>query len=302
MSKNNKRIGVDLGGSKIEIIVLDESNAELYRERVATPRHNYQATIDVVCELVATAERKTGLAGSVGIAMPGALSQGVIKNANSVWLNGKPLQTDFEQALDRPVRLANDANCFTLSEAIDGAAHNASSVFGVIIGTGTGGGIVINKSIINGCNDIAGEWGHNPLPWSGPADEPEMVCYCGKQGCIETYLSGPGLAQYYQLLTEDNVSAEIIAKRAEQGEVSARQCLHQYQVRLAKALASVINVLDPDVIVLGGGMSNLQSLYTEVPKLWGDYVFSNRVTTRLLKAKHGDSSGVRGAAWLWPLG
>lgn len=301
IAKNTEacRIGIDLGGTKIEIAVLDASNAIVYRERLDTPRDDYAACINTLVSMVARAEQACGLVMPVGIAMPGALSQGVIKNANSVWLNGKPFQRDLEQAMGRAVRLENDANCFALSEAVDGAAHDAHTVFGVILGTGTGGGIVIGKTVLPGCNAIAGEWGHNPLPWAGPEDEPPLVCYCGKHGCIETYLSGPGLSRHYQWVSDDEVSAELIVQRAQQGEVAARQCLNQYHRRLAKALASVINVLDPDVIVLGGGLSKIDSLYLEVPRLWGEYVFSDQVLTRLLKAKHGDSSGVRGAAWLW---
>jgi fructokinase len=282
------RIGVDIGGTKIEAIALDGARAVL-RRRVATPRGDYEATIAAVSSLV----REIG-AGTVGVGIPGAPSRvtGLVKNANSTWLIGRPLKQDLEHAIGREVRLENDANCFALSEATDGAGAGAEVVFGVILGTGVGGGIVVRGRVLTGPNAIAGEWGHNPLPAPGPEDLPLPACYCGRSGCIETYLSGPGLAADHLKLTDERLAAEEIAARP--GEALGR-----YEERLARALASVINVLDPDVIVLGGGMSNVERLYTEVPRLWSKHVFSDHVATRLARNAHGDSSGVRGAAWLW---
>jgi fructokinase len=283
-----RRIGVDIGGTKVEAISLDQRGRELFRKRVATPRGDYQKTIETVAVLV----REAG-AGSVGVGMPGALSQvtGLVKNANSTWLNGKPLKQDLEKALGREVRLENDANCFALSEASDGAGKGAPVVFGVILGTGVGGGIVVNGRVLTGANAIAGEWGHNPLPLPETEDLPLPRCYCGRAGCIETYLSGPGLARDHESATGRRVAPEEAVLDA--------KTMARYQERLARALASVINLLDPDVIVLGGGMSKLAALYTEVPRLWTRYVFSDHVVTRLAPPVHGDSSGVRGAAWLW---
>lgn len=297
------RIGIDLGGTKIEIIALDEQGRTLVRERIATPSGNYKATVQAVTDLVHRVEQKLGAHGSVGVAIPGTLSpiSGVIKNANSVCLIGQPLDLDLGQSLQRPIKLSNDANCFTLSEAIDGAAAGAEVVFGVIIGTGTGGGIVINHRVLVGINQIAGEWGHNPLPWPQAHELPGPACYCGKRGCIETFLSGPGLAYDYYTVTGQKKLPQFIIALAEQGDESATACLERYADRLARGLASIINVLDPNVIVLGGGLSNLSYLYTDVPKLWDRYVFSDHVDTMLKPALHGDSSGVRGAAWLWPV-
>jgi fructokinase len=294
------RIGVDLGGTKTEIIVLADDGRELLRERVPTPRDDYVGTVTAIAGLVKSAEQKLnasgttlaevgaggtankGVAGTtatVGIGIPGAesLTTGLIKNANSTWLIGQALRADLEVALNRPVRLANDANCFALSEATDGAATGAEVVFGVILGTGVGGGIVVNGQVLVGANAIAGEWGHNPLPGDEPVRPP---CYCGRTGCIETFLSGPALAA--------------------DGGAESEAAMQRYEQRLARALAQVINILDPDVIVLGGGLSNLDRLYDQVPRLWGEHVFSDAVATRLVKNRHGDSSGVRGAAWLWP--
>jgi fructokinase len=282
------RIGIDLGGTKIEAIAL-EGSREVVRRRVPTPRGDYAATISAVCGLV----KEIG-AGTVGIGMPGTLSRvtGLVKNANSTWLIGRPLKQDLERAIGREVRLENDANCFALSEATDGAGAGAEVVFGVILGTGVGGGIVAHGKVLAGPNAIAGEWGHNPLPAAGPEDLPLPACYCGRFGCIETYLSGPALASHHLKLTGERLEPEEI--------VSGREgSLKSYETRLARALASVINVLDPDVIVLGGGMSNVARLYTEVPRLWSKHVFSDHVATRLVRNLHGDSSGVRGAAWLW---
>jgi len=295
------RIGIDLGGTKIEGIALDEKGRELLRRRVATPVGDYQATVAAIAALVRDIEQQTGQRGTVGVGTPGAVSRatGRIKNSNSVCLIGQPLGEDLAALLARPVRLANDANCFALSEATDGAAADAETVFGVIIGTGTGGGIVVRGHVLEGPNTIAGEWGHNPLPWPRDAERPGPACYCGKNGCIETFLSGPGLARDHAQETGQTLAAAEIAQRAEQGDAVCNATLERYEDRLARALASVINILDPDVIVLGGGLSNIARLYRNVARLWGIYVFSDRVDTRLLQAKYGDASGVRGAAWLW---
>ena len=279
------RLGIDLGGTKTEIVALAADGQELLRERVPTPRGDYAATIATIAGLVTTAEAKLGAGEAalptVGVGIPGAESRvtGLIKNANSTWLIGRPLRADLSAALGRPVRLANDANCFALSEATDGAAAGAEVVFGVILGTGVGGGIVVRGQVLVGPNAIAGEWGHNPMPGE---ETVRSRCYCGRQGCIETFLSGPALAAAGG--APDNI-----------GEAA----MQRYERRLARALAQVINILDPDVIVLGGGLSNLDRLYDRVPRLWGEWVFSDHVATRLVKNKHGDSSGVRGAAWLW---
>lgn len=296
------RIGIDLGGTKTEVIALANNGEELFRHRVLTPRENYAATIELIASLVHEAEQRAGMKGTVGVGTPGAISPatGLIKNANSVWLNGKPLEQDIISALGRPVRLANDADCFTLSEATDGAAQGAANVFGVIIGTGTGGGLVINGRLVKGPNAIAGEWGHNQLPWPRWDEHRGAPCYCGKRGCIETYLSGAGLSRDHYDLTRQRLTATELAQRCSKGDHLAEQTMARYEDRLARALAAVINVVDPDVIVLGGGVSNINSLYRRVPKLWGEYVFSDTVATHLLPAKFGDSSGVRGAAWLWP--
>lgn len=282
------RIGIDLGGTKIEAIAL-EGEREVFRKRVAAPRGSYEATISTVASLVGEIGE-----GSVGIGIPGALSRvtGLVKNANSTWLIGKPLKSDLEKALRREVRLENDANCFALSEATDGAGKGAPVVFGVILGTGVGGGLAVDGKIIVGVNAIAGEWGHNPLPAPTAQDLPLPPCYCGRRGCIETYLAGPGLSRDHERETGQRLEAEAIVSLG--GAAMAR-----YEERLARALASVVNLLDPDVIVLGGGMSNAARLYTEVPRLWSRYVFSDHVATRLSRPAHGDSSGVRGAAWLW---
>jgi fructokinase len=294
------RIGVDLGGSKIEVIVLGDAGEVLLRERVATPQGDYIATVTAVAGLVAAAAKKIGAgdtATRVGIGIPGAESHatGLIKNANSTCLIGKPLKRDLEAALQREVRLANDANCFALSEAVDGAGAGAQTVFGVILGTGVGGGIVIEGKVLTGANAIAGEWGHNPMPGEHHKD----VCYCGRKGCIELYLSGPGLVRDHRRAASADCSPTEIAQRAAAGDTDCEATLQRYEARLARALAQVINILDPDVIVLGGGLSNIERLYANVPRLWGEQVFSDRVATKLLKHRHGDSSGVRGAAWLW---
>jgi len=295
------RLGIDLGGTKIEIIAIDEAGREQLRRRVPTPQGDYAATLQAIHELVRAAEAEVGTCGRVGIGTPGALSRatGRMKNANSVWLNGQPLKEDLERLLARPVRIENDANCFALSEATDGAAAGAPVVFGVILGTGTGAGIVVHGRLLTGPNAIAGEWGHNPLPWPTADELPGPACYCGKRGCLETWLSGPALSRLHAQRTGKSLRVEEIAARALQGEAACEESLAQYEDRLARGLAHVINVLDPDVIVLGGGLSHLDRLYTNVPRLWQAHVFSDRVDTRLVKNRHGDSSGVRGAAWLW---
>ncbi|HJZ83948.1 MAG TPA: ROK family protein [Polyangia bacterium] len=295
------RIGVDLGGTKIEAIALDDAGELLLRRRVPTP-HDYAATISAIAELVEGFERELGWQDTrVGIGTPGAVSPvtGLMKNCNSVWLNQKPLWRDLGARLGRPLRLANDANCFALSEARDGAAAGARGVFGVIVGTGTGGGVVIDGRIWNGANAIAGEWGHNPLPWPQGSELGGPGCWCGQTGCIELYLSGPGLARDHQAATGDELAPADIAARADQGDPAAEATLRRYEDRMARALATVINLLDPDVIVLGGGLSKMARLYTNVPPLLGRHVFSDQVQTRLLPPRHGDASGVRGAAWLW---
>ena len=296
------RIGIDLGGTKIEGIVLSASGGVSAGRRIATPRENYEGTVRAVAGLVSALEAETGSRATVGVGTPGAISRatGVVKNANSTWLNGRPLHRDLERALGRPVRLANDANCFALSEACDGAAAGADVVFGVIIGTGTGGGVVIRQQVLTGPNAIAGEWGHNPLPWPGAEELPGDPCYCGLRGCIETFLSGPGLSADHARVTGGARTSAEIAALAAAGDAAAEATLQRYEGRMARALASIINVLDPDVIVLGGGLSKLDRLYANVPAQWARWVFSDRVDTRLVAPLHGDASGVRGAAWLWP--
>ncbi len=293
------RIGVDLGGTKIEALALDPAGRECGRVRVATPRHDYHGTIAAIVELVRQLEQRHGPA-SVGIGMPGIISPatGLVKNANSTWLNGRAFDQDLARALDRPVRIANDANCFALSEAADGAAVGAAIVFGVIAGTGVGGGIVVNGRLLEGAHHIAGEWGHNPLPWPRDEERPGPACYCGRRGCIETFLSGPGLASDYAAHAGGTLDAHAVAAAATAGESAAVEAMARYVDRMARALASVINVIDPDVIVLGGGLSNIDALYRDVPARLAAYVFSDEVHTRLVKARHGDSSGVRGAARL----
>jgi fructokinase len=295
------RIGIDLGGTKIEAIALDDAGATLARQRLETPRDDYPATLRAIAALVASLESETGAHGSVGVGTPGSLSPftGRMRNANSTWLNDRPLDRDLAHALGRPVRLANDADCFALSEATDGAAAGARSVFGVIVGTGTGAGIVIDGRLLAGPNAIAGEWGHNPLPWPQPEELPGPPCYCGKRGCIETFASGPGLAADFAWAAGRNLTAVEIAAAADAGDPQARGALARHAGRLARGLASVVNVLDPQVIVLGGGLSNLAHLYEVIPPLLGRWLFSDGIATRLVPPRHGDSSGVRGAAWLW---
>lgn len=294
------RIGIDLGGTKIEIIALNERNETLIRRRVATPAADYAAILTAIAELVDSAERELGVRAEVGIGTPGAVSieTGLIKNANSTVLIGKPFQRDLESALQRRVRMTNDANCLALSESVDGAATDAGIVFAAILGTGTGGGIAVNRQILEGANRIAGEWGHNPLPWPRENEMPGPACYCGKAGCIETFLSGPGFARDYLWAGGAEATPATIAELAEHGEEIAAASMRRYEDRLARSLATVINILDPDVIVLGGGVSNISRLYGNVPALLPRYVFSDSVRTKLVKAAHGDSSGVRGAAML----
>jgi fructokinase len=315
------RIGIDLGGTKVEGIAIEGSD-EVARLRIDTPRDDYEATVDAVVALIRLLEERAGGRGSVGIGIPGTMSPatGLVKNANSVWLIGRPLLTDLERQLGREVRIANDANCFAVSEAADGAGAGADVVFGAIVGTGTGAGIVVRGQVVTGPNGIAGEWGHNPLPWPADDERPGPACYCGRHGCIETFLSGPGMQADYERRTVRQAQGgagtrrspvEIVADAAA-GDRAAQDVLARYEERMARALASVVNVLDPDVIVLGGGMSNIASLYERVPKLWGPYIFARGanpvglapqeegVRTRLVPARHGDASGVRGAAWLWP--
>jgi fructokinase len=294
------RIGIDLGGTKIEGIALDDRGRILARRRVATPR-DYRGTIEAVTALVREIERSIDAAGTVGIGIPGAVRpDGLVKNANSTWLIGQPLITDLELALERPVRAANDANCFAISEAADGAGAGSDVVFGVILGTGVGGGIVVRGRALEGPNLVAGEWGHNQLPWMHDDERPGPACYCGKRGCIETFLSGPGFAADFARATARNRTAAEIADEAAHGDRDALAAIDRYHDRLARALASVVNIVDPDVIVLGGGMSNLSGLAAAVEVRLGQYVFSNDVRTRVVGNVHGDSSGVRGAAWLWP--
>jgi fructokinase len=296
------QIGIDLGGTKTEAIALAADTVVAARRRIPTPRA-YNATLDAITRLVAELESETGRTGTVGVGIPGVVSHstGLVKNANSTWLNGRPLQADLETRLARPLRVANDANCFTLSEAIDGAGRGFGTVFGVILGTGVGGGIAIRQHIHEGPNQIGGEWGHNPLPWM--TDEERVAaarCYCGKHGCIETFLSGPGFERDHELLSGSPRSSQDIVSAAAAGDRHAIESLRRYENRLARGLAAVINLLDPDAIVLGGGMSNLPHLPSAVSAWLPRYVFSDQVLTTVLLNAHGDSSGVRGAAWLWP--
>jgi fructokinase len=293
-------MGIDLGGTKIAAVVLGSAGEVRWSTRIPTPRGNYAATVTAIVGLVREAEAAAGEPLSVGVGIPGAASRatGLIKNANSTWLIGMPFKRDLEHALGREVRLANDANCLVVSEAADGAAAGASVVFGVILGTGTGGGVVVNGTLLEGANAIAGEWGHNPLPWPDDDERPGEGCYCGRSGCIETWLSGPALARDYARRGGEVVVAEEVVARAERGQAPAVETLARWERRLAKSLATVINLLDPDVIVVGGGLSQLPGIYDRVPGLWTFWVFSDVVTTRLVPAAHGPASGVRGAAWL----
>nr|WP_246189582.1 ROK family protein [Methylacidimicrobium cyclopophantes] len=296
------RLGVDLGGTKIEVLVLEGEEREIARRRIPTPTGSYEAILDAVRRLVTEVEEELGLAPlPVGVASPGALMEptGLVKNSNTVVLCGRPLRTDLEQLLARPVRIANDANCFALSEAADGAGKGDSVVFGVILGTGVGGGLVIEGKIVPGINGIAGEWGHNSLPWPSPGELPGPECYCGKRGCIETFLSGPGLALDHARASGERWRPEEIVRGAENGDPACEATLRRYEDRLARGLAHVVNLIDPGTIVLGGGLSKIARLYRRVPHLWNQWIFSDRVATKLVAPRHGDSSGVRGAARLW---
>jgi fructokinase len=294
------RIGVDLGGTKIEALALGSNGVERARRRIAAPRGDYAASLNAIAGLIDAVDP----AGSapVGIGIPGTLSPitGLIKNANSTWLIGHPLDRDLAGLTGRPVRVANDANCFAVSEANDGAAAGARCVFGAILGTGVGGGIAIDGQALTGANAIAGEWGHTPLPWPEAGEWPGPDCYCGHRGCIETFVSGPGLAHDFLAVTGAPASAPDIVARAIAGEAPAVAALTRYESRLARALTALINILDPDVIVLGGGMSNVDRLYDNLPGLIAHYAFSDVIVTPIVRPRHGDSSGVRGAAWLWP--
>lgn len=294
------RIGIDLGGTKIEGIALSDDGKEVFRQRVKTPQGDYQAILQSIVTLIQQLENETGHQGSIGIGTPGAISPatGLMKNSNSVCMNGKKVFEDLTKLLNRKIKITNDANCFALSEATDGAAEGAAVVFGVIVGTGTGAGIVVNGKVLTGPNAIAGEWGHNPLPWPQDIELPGPACYCGKNGCIETWLSGPGLTSDHELHANIILDAETIVSKARFGDEEAEETLQRYEDRMARSLAHIINLIDPDVIVLGGGIGNIKRLYKNVPKLWADHVFSDEITTRLLPPKYGDSSGVRGAAWL----
>ena len=296
------RIGVDLGGTKVEIAALKPGGTIALRERHGAPRDDYEATVRAIRDLVHAAEATLGTTCSVGVGIPGAISPatGLVKNANSTWLNGLPLDRDLSAALSREVRLANDANCFALSEASDGAGKGKRVVFGVILGTGVGGGVVVDGRVLVGPNAIAGEWGHNPLPWADASEAQGPTCYCGKSGCIETWLSGPALSAQFTAVDNRKIDVAEIAASANAGNPYAQTTLANYERRLAKSLAHLVNILDPDVIVLGGGVSNLDRLYTNIPPLIGDYAFSDKVATPVVKNHWGDSSGVRGAAWLWP--
>lgn len=295
------RIGIDLGGTKIAGMALGDDGRCLAERRVATPWGEYEATLDAIVGMVHALEADTGETGSVGVGTPGAISPatGLFKNANSVFLNGHPGHRDLEAKLGRPVRMANDANCFALSEAVDGAGQGFDVVFGVILGTGCGGGIVVDGRVLVGPNAIAGEWGHNPLPWPRGDEHPGPECFCGQRGCIETWVSGTGLGNDHLRVTGERMTGVEVAERAEQGNVAAEETLQRYEDRLARSLASVINMLDPDVIVLGGGVSQVGRLYDSVPKLWQQYVYSDRCDTPLRPPVHGAAGGARGAAWLW---
>ncbi len=305
MRANQHRIGIDLGGTKIAGIALNPEGRLCAEARVPTPRDDYRATLQAVSDLADELERQANVVrghGWVGIGMPGALSlsTGLVKNANSTWLNGKPFDKDVAAVLKRPVRIANDANCLAVSEATDGAGAGRHVVFGVILGTGCGGGIAIDGVPVTGLNAIAGEWGHNPLPWPTPEEYPGPKCYCGKHGCIEMWLSGPGIAADHLAVTGVALDSVAIARAAEAGDGVARATLDRHRNRLARSLASVINILDPDIVVIGGGVSQLPGLYEPLPALLAEWCFSDGVFTPVVPALHGDASGVRGAAWLWP--
>lgn len=300
--RNTMRIGIDVGGTKIEFIALDSDGAELHRHRVPTPRNDYQGTVRALAEGVRQIEAKLARKGTVGLGIPGTISgiTGLVKNANSTWLNGKPLDQDLGSALGRPVRCANDANCLAVSEATDGAGAGKHLVFAVILGTGCGGGVAVNGRVHAGRNGVAGEWGHNPLPWQTAEEYPGSPCYCGRSGCVETWISGTGLEKDYERATGAALRGEEIIARSDAGEAQALAAVARLENRLARSLGYVINLIDPDVIVLGGGLSRVSRLYTDIPPDLKNWVFGREADTPVLPAKHGDSSGVRGAAWLWP--
>ncbi len=304
MKKINCRIGIDLGGTKIESIVIDYDGNEIYRKRIPNPKNDYNGTLKSIKDLVHHSESETGLYGTIGVGIPGMISKqtNLVKNANSTVLIGKSLDKDLELILGRPVRLANDANCLALSEYIDGSGEQYNSLFGVILGTGVGGGLVIDGKIFTGANLISGEWGHNPLPWPDLNELPGPECYCGLSGCIETFLSGPGLENTFYKITGETVSANEISKKLQNNDQDAIKVIELYENRLARGLAIVVNILDPEIIVLAGGVSNISRLYSNVKNIWNKYIISTDedVVTPIVQAKHGDSSGVRGAAWLWP--
>ena len=295
------RTGIDLGGTKIESIVLDSKGSQVFRKRIPSPQGSYIETVNAITELVLEADNHVHEITRVGIGIPGALSEqtGLVKNANSTWLIGKPLKSDLEYSLKRRIKIENDANCFTISEAVDGAGAQAQIVFGVILGTGVGGGITINANSLRGINLITGEWGHNPLPWTNERELNQNKCYCGKKGCIETFLSGPAVAKNYYKKTGKVLNVENILALSEAGDLNAQGIFNEFEIYLAKGLAQVINILDPDIIVIGGGLSNISRLYGNTTNIWDKYIFSDCINTKLVPARHGDTSGVRGAAWLW---
>ena len=295
------RTGIDLGGTKIESIVLDSKGSQVFRKRIPSPQGSYIETVNAITELVLEADNHVHEITRVGIGIPGALSEqtGLVKNANSTWLIGKPLKSDLEYSLKRRIKIENDANCFTISEAVDGAGAQAQIVFGVILGTGVGGGITINANSLRGINLITGEWGHNPLPWTNERELNQNKCYCGKKGCIETFLSGPAVAKNYYKKTGKVLNVENILALSEAGDLNAQGIFNEFEIHLAKGLAQIINILDPDIIVIGGGLSNISRLYGNTIKIWDEYIFSDCINTKLVPARHGDTSGVRGAAWLW---
>tara|TARA_A100001011_G_C14226755_1_gene806945 strand:+ start:123 stop:1028 length:906 start_codon:yes stop_codon:yes gene_type:complete len=298
--KNKIKIGIDLGGTKIEIIAINGANEVVHKKRIASPRHNYIKTIKVITDLVLTIEKQLNNLCTVGLAIPGSISpfSGKVRNGNSTWLNGKNLQNDINKSLGREVKISNDANCFAISEAIDGSAYKFNSVFGVILGTGVGGGLVINKKLINGHNGISGEWGHNEMPWNNRNELEKRICWCGLENCIETFISGPSLEKEYFNNFNEKLPLEEISKKDINGDKNSNYIINNLVERSAKALAFIINVYDPEAIVLGGGLSNINRLYSDIPNIWNNWIFSDECKTKLLKPKFGDSSGVRGAAWL----
>jgi fructokinase len=300
-TRPNHRIGIDLGGTKIAGIVLDANGRICAERRVPSPQQDYEATVRALGAMTAALDADVDARGSIGIGMPGSLSPatGLVQNANSTWLNGRSLKADLEAHIGRPVRLANDANCFALSEATDGAAAGEKIVFGVILGTGCGGGIVINGQLVDGPRGIGGEWGHNPLPWAQPDEHPGQICWCGRPGCMETWVSGPGMAADHARVTGDSITGAEIAARAAQGDAKARATLDRHVARLARGLSHVVNLIDPHVIVLGGGLSQMATLYAALPPLMARYILADHARADIRPPQWGDASGVRGAAWLW---